>query len=451
MSITLTEKKDHIINAMPNLSTEEKAQLIKYFNLHPNDESKIDWNKSNALTYQDFQSVINRVSKSARKKTIKNTGIKGLTDGEDYVTVFTYEYVQSGGRVAGTIVGYAPLHWEASKVIASKYIGDTEVTGEWCVAYSKDNQYWNKYCGDEDSFFVYFVDYNPESQWGKVAVRVYPNVRYEVWNAEDHLIYDSAHPSTYTDEEYPKFLFDSDKMKGILQKAHALVSDAGGVQAEATKEYSISISFYGEINSDRVLEGSVAFQQLAYSSESYDIEDDGDETTSSKFSIYKVGRDSEYEDSPIGDDFQQFNIWNGTGLYIKYDNDYTPDQAQTAANRKWEGEVDDQVDDYDMKRELKALTNNTMMDYLIFSSDSALDDYLSGAIDDTVFIFSVRDEGSYMFSKVFSILEDEDSAGNSYTIMYSNDYNFSSKAKDDWASLPGQRKRDRQLDLPYGL
>ena len=56
------EKKDHLIMKNPNLKDGEKAEIIRLLNNHPSYENKIDWNKSNSLTYEDFLSVLRPLS-----------------------------------------------------------------------------------------------------------------------------------------------------------------------------------------------------------------------------------------------------------------------------------------------------------------------------------------------------------------------------------------------------
>lgn len=58
----LTEKKDHIIKKMPNLTDDQKKELIDFFKRKSNLENKIDWNKWRKLTYDDFKDVIDRKS-----------------------------------------------------------------------------------------------------------------------------------------------------------------------------------------------------------------------------------------------------------------------------------------------------------------------------------------------------------------------------------------------------
>ncbi len=45
---TLREKKDHIINKL-NLESDQKSEIIEFFNRRSDLESKIDWNNKSEL------------------------------------------------------------------------------------------------------------------------------------------------------------------------------------------------------------------------------------------------------------------------------------------------------------------------------------------------------------------------------------------------------------------
>ena len=73
----LYEKKDHLINRNRNLTSKQKAEVIKLLGRHPSYENKIDWNKGNSLTYEDFLKVL-------RPLYINELDPRGLVEGEDY-------------------------------------------------------------------------------------------------------------------------------------------------------------------------------------------------------------------------------------------------------------------------------------------------------------------------------------------------------------------------------
>ena len=141
----LLEKKDHIIRRLKNLTDDEKQQVIDFFARKPNLENQINW-QNRDLTFDDFQQVMD-VTKTERKRQVKKLGLGGLKSGKDYLEIEVPENFP--GR------GFIPLHWEASKLLASAKIGGVE--GEWCTAYQKDKSYWGRYIHEDYEILIYFI------------------------------------------------------------------------------------------------------------------------------------------------------------------------------------------------------------------------------------------------------------------------------------------------------
>jgi hypothetical protein len=150
---------------MLKLTQDEKNELINFFNKKPNLENKIDWNNYVNLTFKDFKSVMSE-TKTEKTKKVKSQGISGLKEGTDYL------------KIKGDYEGYIPLSWDASKFLASKYVGGCE--GKWCVAYQKDNQYWIEYTLEIGTIFIYLLIDDT-----KYAIGVYPTLKTEIYDAAD--------------------------------------------------------------------------------------------------------------------------------------------------------------------------------------------------------------------------------------------------------------------------
>ena len=73
----LYEKKGHLIKRNPNLTDEQKQEITELLGKHPSYDNKIDWNKNNSLTYEDFMSVL-------RPLYINDLDPRGLIEGQDY-------------------------------------------------------------------------------------------------------------------------------------------------------------------------------------------------------------------------------------------------------------------------------------------------------------------------------------------------------------------------------
>lgn len=100
------EKKDHLINRNPNLTPEKKSEIIGMLGRHPSYENKINWNKNNSLTYDDFLNVL-------RPLYINELDPRGLIEGQDYDILYKAE-----GEVL-----YIVHTYEASKILASNSVG----------------------------------------------------------------------------------------------------------------------------------------------------------------------------------------------------------------------------------------------------------------------------------------------------------------------------------------
>ena len=179
------EKKDHLIMRNPNLTDGEKQEIIKLLGKHPSYENKIDWNKSNSLTYEDFLSVL-------RPLYINDLDPRGLIEGEDYDILY-----ESEGEVL-----YSVYTYDASRILASNNVepemwtripswcGEREKTDEvhafghfdsehgnmkpgakWCISMQTSNEHWNRYSPDIH-FFFWFRDDNSLGDNRKIAIGV---------------------------------------------------------------------------------------------------------------------------------------------------------------------------------------------------------------------------------------------------------------------------------------
>ena len=130
-----------------SLPKEQQDWLLAYFkNRKQPPNMIIRWEKINDYDIQEIYNATLEKSKTGLKKAVKRQGIEGLTYGEDYLTLKSPD---------PNYVFYIPLHWNASKLIASKRIGGCE--GKWCTAYQKDKSYWDKHTAGEGSVLIYII------------------------------------------------------------------------------------------------------------------------------------------------------------------------------------------------------------------------------------------------------------------------------------------------------
>lgn len=160
-----------------------KKAISRWRNLNDAQREKLPnpqkYTKKNGNTFEDFlndlQSAEEFVSKTAKQKQVKQSGIKGLVEGEDYIELETGD---------PDLQAYAPLNYEASKLIASKDVGSCE--GKWCVAYQKSPQHWDEYIEIDGGVLIYFI--TPET---KYAAYYRSATDYELFDPKDNKLANS--------------------------------------------------------------------------------------------------------------------------------------------------------------------------------------------------------------------------------------------------------------------
>ena len=165
----LYEKKDHLIRKNPNLTEEQKQEIIEVLNKHPSYESKIDWNRNNKLTYKDFLNVL-------RPLYINDLDPRGLVEGKDYDLLLDKPNEKL----------YAIYTHNASKIIASNSVepkiwtripswcgkeekideahafgsfdsehGNMKPGAKWCISMQTSDEHWNQY--SKNFYFVFWI------------------------------------------------------------------------------------------------------------------------------------------------------------------------------------------------------------------------------------------------------------------------------------------------------
>jgi hypothetical protein len=188
--------EDHYINKGAD-PEDAKDAIARWRKLTPKQKEQVP----NPQKYQDLKEFIRDlesaekfVSKTAKQKQVKESGIKGLKEGEDYLEF------ETGNP---DIQAYAPLNWEASKLIASEDIGSCE--GKWCTAYQKSSQQWYEYTEEEEGAFIYFI--TPETKYAVIYLIREGIVGWELFDANDE-----AFDAYLTKLELPEIYPIADKM-----------------------------------------------------------------------------------------------------------------------------------------------------------------------------------------------------------------------------------------------
>ena len=168
----LYEKKDNLIKKNPNLTEEQKQEIVDLLTKHPSSENMIDWNRNSKLTYEDFLDVL-------RPLYINDLDFRGLVKSKDYDLLLDKPNEKL----------YAIYTYNASKIIASNSVepklwteipdwcGEEEFTDEahafghfdsehkdmkpgakWCISMQTSDRYWNDY--SKKIYFVFWIRNN---------------------------------------------------------------------------------------------------------------------------------------------------------------------------------------------------------------------------------------------------------------------------------------------------
>jgi hypothetical protein len=422
----LTEKKDHIISKIPALSPEQKSQIIQYFNVYPNEEGQIDWNNWKNLKYEDFTSLINSVSRTAKKKNVKNSGIEGLIPNEDYVEVYNQD----------NIIGYVPLTHEASKLIASKYINGIE--GTWCTAENSAFA-WKSYCKKLNKFLIYFINYNPKFKWKKIAILANSKKTsvfedYTCYSSTD-LIINLPLPFTLTD------------MTSIIAHARVGIQKCGGIKMPPEKKvcvtqqinrldkYTIEVIHHYDIRQKEKKEGKRHWSILP-----------GQEVNE-KIIIKQIGKGVDVRNNA---DFLylDFSIMNGTGFYIN-DKEYNKGEEVRKLCKLAGSTVDDMVYmtyQYYIASIIQRMIPPPSVDFVIWGDDRRI---YNGQLN----YGFMANLSRYLFSISWSDIKDkvfhDRLSREGYTIYYDKYYDFHNKIF-DMVMLPSQNILQENTTL-FGL
>ena len=163
------EKKDSLIKKNPNLTEEQKQEIIAVLAKHPSYESKIDWNRNSKLTYEEFLNVL-------RPLYINDLDFRGLVEGEDYDLLldkpneklyFIHTYIASKIIASNAV---EPKLWTelpywcgeeefTDEAHAFGYFdsehGNMKPGAKWCISMQTSDRYWNQY--EENFYFVFWI------------------------------------------------------------------------------------------------------------------------------------------------------------------------------------------------------------------------------------------------------------------------------------------------------
>lgn len=199
---------------------------------------------------------------------------------------------------------------------------------------------------------------------------------------------------------------------------------------------------------------SVSYDYWTRSPHDMEPADWGNSETSTSILFLSVGKDApdnEYNEKLY--DLEKFNAFNGNGLMVKYYTSTIP-AIRRQAQIQWpdfEELIEISSNDIDgVESAVKHRLNGNRLDYIIIvggETEPELDSFTEKVLFD---VFPLEFPYYSDNSKHYGI--NDIMQGSTVTILYLLNYDpQKGNGTDDWTSLPMQRWRDRQQDLPFGL
>jgi len=173
----LREKKDHLIDKLRTLNDNEKDLVKQFFNLHPQYESKVDWNNLEFLHMGVFDELFkeHQNSKSNLKRQLKSGDLTApwkKREEKDFKILWNNN----------EDIYITPLSWECAAFMNS--FDCYGIGAKWCIGY-KNKKYWSdkivegrlfimRYSKELNSKYMFDINY---IDLGRYDIRV--------WTADD--------------------------------------------------------------------------------------------------------------------------------------------------------------------------------------------------------------------------------------------------------------------------
>ena len=134
-----------------NITEEQFNTADEFFKTYSAFENEIDWNRGLKITWDDLKAVIykERNSESKTRKKIRK-GLDGFNEGKDYLIL----------EETDSYTAYQPFTWEASRMIASRYVEPSRNEegrlddADWCTTYQKNNIFWTNHTKIEAFIYI---------------------------------------------------------------------------------------------------------------------------------------------------------------------------------------------------------------------------------------------------------------------------------------------------------
>lgn len=310
-SIILRESKESTLNKCVNLTQEQKAEALAFFNGKGQSLwSSVDWNRPNDITWDTIKALMDKAnqSNSQMKKRMKNlsVGLEDLSEGNDYTVTYQCEdytlyhllshkgaCVIASNKVYPPVKNYVP-EWVAEN---NEWLEAQDDDGKsdgahWCIAMYRTSSHWDDYTENEEHDFYVFCytgSKGVEDAYRKVCLDIYfdedsDEESVEFWNGDD-----DSFDLTYRTSWYREMLEDAvDKL-----------DSSSGMTDSQKKNWKDFMEFFGGVRSKSTSRGFTLYSDT-YKGEVYEA-----------YLEFNTGTDYAYKDfDAMLDEFpRRFSDW----------------------------------------------------------------------------------------------------------------------------------------------
>ena len=208
--------------------TEEQFQIAdEFFKKYSAFEREIDWNRGLNITWDDLKAVIykERNSESKTRKKIRK-GLEGFTEGKDYLVL----------EETASYTAYQPFTWEASRMIASRYVEPSRNEegrlddANWCTTYQKNSGYWDHH--NDIEAFIYLCGESIPTK--KVAI----SISKEEYDANDtKFLYSTGNLNfNIWDFKNINYTIEEEELLEVVPNLYTLIKKAYGIWKDKKEE-----------------------------------------------------------------------------------------------------------------------------------------------------------------------------------------------------------------------
>ena len=206
-----------------NIDEKQFEIADKFFKTYSAFENEIDWNRKLNITWDDLKAVIykERNSKSSTRKKIRK-GLNGFTEGKDYLVL----------EETASYTAYQPFTWEASRMIASRYVEPSRNEegrlddADWCTAYQKERDFWASH--NKMEAFIYICGESIPTK--KVAI----SISKEEYDANDIKFLYSTGSLNFNiwDFKNRNYTIEEEELLEVVPNLYILIKKAYGKKEE---------------------------------------------------------------------------------------------------------------------------------------------------------------------------------------------------------------------------